>query len=116
LSAAANTLPGVGTSLHNDSSELEVDEETQLKVFKPSFHVDNILLPDHVNVLYVNTLEDTDLPDETTAGLKRLLHDHQGTFAKSCTDLGFCPIVQHDIDTGDTRPIKQKTAPSPNFC
>jgi len=64
-------------------------------------------LPDHVNVLYVNTLEDTDLPDETTAGLKRLLHDHQGTFAKSSTDLGFCPIVQHDIDTGDNRPIKQ---------
>ena len=107
LSAGADTLPVVGTFLHNNSSELEVDDETQLKVIKPSLHVDDIVLPDHVNVLYVNTLEDTDLPDETTAGLKRLLHDHQGTFAKSSTDLGFCPIVQHDIDTGDTRPIKQ---------
>ena len=28
LSAAADTLPGVATFLHNDSSELEVDEET----------------------------------------------------------------------------------------
>ena len=77
------------------------------RLIQPSFHVDDIVLPDHVNVLYVNTLEDTDLPDETTVGLKRLLHDHQGTFAKSSTGLGFCPIVQHDIDTGDTRPIKQ---------
>ena len=85
LSAGVETLPVVGTFLHNDSSELEVDEETQLKVIKPSLHVDDIVLPDHVNVLYVNTLEDTDLPDETTAGLKRLLHDHQGTFAKSST-------------------------------
>ena len=36
-----------------------------------------------------------------------LLHDHQDTFASSSTDLGFCPLVEHDIDTGDARPIKQ---------
>ena len=28
-------------------------------------------------------------------------------FASSSSDLGFCPLVEHDIDTGDARPIKQ---------
>jgi len=72
LSAAADKvivpaefMPVVGTFLQNDSSELEIDEETQLKFIKPSLRVDDIVLPEHVNVLYVNTLEDTYLPDET---------------------------------------------------
>jgi len=32
---------------------------------------------------------------------------HQHTFATSSTDLGFCDILEHDIDTGDSLPIKQ---------
>ena len=39
--------------------------------------------------------------------LHDLLYDHRHTFAASSTDIGFCPIIQHDIDTGDSRPIKQ---------
>jgi len=62
---SAEFMPVVSTFLQNDSSELEIDEETQLKFIKPSLRVDDIVLPEHVNVLYVNTLEDTDLPDET---------------------------------------------------
>ena len=33
--------------------------------------------------------------------------EHQHTFAKDSTDIGFCPLLQHDIDTGDAAPIKQ---------
>ena len=52
-------------------------------------------------------MEDVELPSETTVGLKQLLFDHRETFPTSSADLGFCPLVQHDIDTGDARPIKQ---------
>jgi len=38
--------------------------------------------------------------------VRSLLLDRQETFATS-SDLGFCPLVQHDINTGDARPIKQ---------
>jgi len=107
LPIAAKAVPLVVTFSQNDSSELEIDEKPLLNVVKPSPNVNDIVLPDHVNVLYVNTLEETDLPDEITAGLKRLLYDHPGTLASSSADLGFCPLVQHDIDTGSTRPIKQ---------
>jgi len=84
-----------------------LDEETQLKVTGSTPVKTDCDLPDHVNVLFVKTLEDVELPSETTTGLKQLLFDHRETFATSSADLGFCPLVQHDIDTGDARPIKQ---------
>ena len=40
-------------------------------------------------------------------GLKNLLTEHASTFATDSDDLGYCDILQHDIDTGDSRPIKQ---------
>ena len=58
-----------------------------------------IELPDHVNDLFLQTVEGLDLPHETIKGLKQLLHDHRETFASSSVDLGFCPLVEHDIDT-----------------
>jgi len=36
-----------------------------------------------------------------------LLIDHQHTFATSSADIGYCSILQHDIDTGDAHPIRQ---------
>jgi len=33
--------------------------------------------------------------------------EHTETFATGPTNLGYCDILQHDIDTGDTFPIKQ---------
>ena len=38
---------------------------------------------------------------------KELLKSHRETFAESSYDLGFCPLLEHDIDTGDARPVKQ---------
>jgi len=87
--------------------EFELDEDTQLKVVPPGSGLTNFELPEHVNVLFLQTIEGVDLPDETVQGLKVLFRDHQDTFASLSTDLGFCPLVEHDIDTGDARPIKQ---------
>jgi len=38
-------------------------------------------------------------------GFHDVLVKHQHTFAKSSTDLGFCIILEQDIDTGDAAPI-----------
>jgi len=61
-------------------------------------------------------MEDVNLPEKTTDGLKLLLHGHQETFASSSADLGFCPLIKHDIDTGDARLIKHSQRRPPNFC
>jgi len=64
-------------------------------------------LPEHLQVLFLQTVENKEQSQRAEGGLKQLLLDHQDTFAKSKMHIGFCNVVQHDIDTGDTRPIKQ---------
>ena len=41
------------------------------------------------------------------AEFKRLLSRHASTFASSTSDIGFCSLLQHDIDSQDAKPIKQ---------
>ena len=74
---------------------------------------DKYELPEHVNLLFLQTVEENNLTSDVVQGLKELLHDHEGTFAASSTDLGFCSIIEHDIDTGDSRPLKQSPRKPP---
>jgi len=67
----------------------------------------DVELPEHLNVLFCQTVEEANLSHDTIKELKTLLYDHRDTFASSSADLGFCAIIQHDINTGDARPIKQ---------
>ena len=67
----------------------------------------DIELPEHINVLFLETVNECNLTSDVERDLKQLLYDHSDTFARSSTDLGFCNIIKHDIDTGDSRPIKQ---------
>jgi len=64
-------------------------------------------LPEHVTQLFLDTFQQGDFPIEATNDLKQLLIDHQHTLATSSADIGFCSILQHDIDTGGARPIRQ---------
>jgi len=82
--------PGGNSS---DPDALEINEESGL--------------PEHVHTMFTQTSEQSDFPIEAADGLKQLLFDHRDTFASSSTDLGFCEILKHDVDTGDTRPIRQ---------
>jgi len=93
--------------VNNRCDEYELSEDTQLKVPVSPTDAREIELPDHVNDLFLQTVEGLDLPHETIKGLTQLLHDHRETFASFSVDLGFCPLVEHDIDTGDAGPIKQ---------
>jgi len=68
--------------------KFELQEETQLKVPALSASLKELELPEHVNVLFLQTVEDIDLPDDTVQGLKSLLYDHRDTFASSSSDLG----------------------------
>jgi len=64
-------------------------------------------LPDHLQVLFLTTVQESKLNEDITQSFKQLLTEHQHTFAKDSMDIGFCPLMQHDIDTGDAPPIKQ---------
>jgi len=90
--------------------EIKGKEETAPKISEDG-------LPEHPNALFLQTTENTELSTEAFSGLKQLLWDHKDTFVKSKTDIGFCNVVQPDIDMGDTRPIvSKKTASKLRNC
>ena len=91
--------------VNNFYDEYELSEGTQLKVPVSSLDTREVELPDHVDDLFLQTVEGLDLPHDTIKGLKQLLYDHRETFASSSADLGFCPLVEHDIDTGTPGPL-----------
>jgi hypothetical protein len=64
-------------------------------------------VPSHVFDLYHITVQQTTLVPETCSGLRQLLTKHSDAFATGPMDIGFFPLFQHDIDTGDHSPIKQ---------
>ena len=82
--------------------EFELDEETQLKVPTPPPSLKELELPEHVNVLFLQTVDEIDLPQDTIQGLKLLLYDHRDTFASSSSDLGYCLLLS-TISTQGTR-------------
>ena len=96
-------------------SDLPLLFDTDPKTVADREPPDKPTLPEHVNVLFLKTLEENTLTSDVERELHDLLYDHRHTFAASSTDIGFCPIIQHDIDTGDSRPIKQSPR-RPPFC
>ncbi|CAG2210957.1 unnamed protein product [Mytilus edulis] len=63
------------------------------------------ILPNHLEDLFVASSRE--LSEEQTLQLKNLLIRHSDAFAKSKNDLGCCDLIEHTIDTGDARPVKQ---------
>jgi len=62
-------------------------------------------LPAHINLLYEATVAQTRLTADVDKQFRNVLRRRAATFAKDSTDLGFCPVLQHDVDTGHS--IKQ---------
>ena len=91
--ASVTTSPSVFISdsvVNNEFyDECELSDDTQLKVPVSSSDTKEVELPDHVNDLFLQTVEGLDLHHDTVRGLKELLYDHRGTFASSSSDLGF---------------------------
>jgi len=57
------------------------------------------------------------LPDDMTVSqrqqVENLLHDYDDIFSKGPYDMGHTSLVEHSIDSGDSRPIRQGLRPSP---
>lgn len=62
-------------------------------------------LPEHLHLVWEANY--SDLSDQQRQSFLALLLKHQNVFAKSKFDLGRTDLVQHKIDTGDHKPIKQ---------
>jgi transposase InsO family protein len=56
---------------------------------------------------------DSAVPDNIRSSLSELLHQYRDVISLNDSDLGHVTIVQHTIDTGDHRPIRETLRPHP---
>lgn len=58
-------------------------------------------------IIYQTCITVQEMTSDESQKISDLLCRYQTTFSKNNTDLGLTTLVQHEIDTGDSRPIKQ---------
>ena len=63
------------------------------------------VVPDHLKDMYTEVSQDCS-PEEQQV-IAKLLCKFSDTFSKNETDLGLTTLVEHSIDTGDAKPVKQ---------
>jgi transposase InsO family protein len=80
---------------------------TEVDTSALSENVNQEEVPTHLKELFDQTCDREKLNDEMRAKLKALLAKYGTLFAKNNLDLGRTSIVEHDIDTGDSPPIRQ---------
>jgi len=64
-------------------------------------------VPEHLQELFDETVERSKLSTANQQYLAEVLRRNSLAFATGPMDIGFCDVIQHDIETGDAKPIKQ---------
>ena len=67
----------------------------------------DLTVAEHLQELFDVTVEHANLSLSLQQNLAAVLCKNAEAFATSKLDLGYCPDLQHDKDTGDAQPIKQ---------
>lgn len=99
VAATAELVESV-TELENNSCDLDpCDLVNSVQDFDP------LHLPEHLRIVWESNAGS--LNDAQRVIFFNLLIKHQEVFAKSKYDLGRTDLVQHEINTGNHRPIKQ---------
>ena len=62
------------------------------------------ILPDHLVELHKRATQNLDIGESKKVA--ELLHRYEDCFSRDEWDLGLCPLVEHEIKTGDAVPIK----------
>ena len=84
-----------------------LDEDTLKKML-----IDTIdAIPDHVKDLYARSMTHLDMVECIL--LAQFITEYADIFAKDDMDLGCCTVLEHEIDTGDAKPIRQPMRRTP---
>jgi len=66
-----------------------------------------LTVPTHLQDLFDKSVAQGDLAPTHQCNLAALLRRHSDAFATGPMDLGYCSVLEHDIDTGDAETIRQ---------
>ena len=76
-------------------------------IFSITLQSSDTSVPPHLQELFDATVSHANLSQSLQQNLAAVMRSNGDAFATGPLDLGFCSVLQHDIDTGDSPPIKQ---------
>ena len=76
-------------------------------IFSITLQSSDTSVPPHLQELFDATISHANLSQSLQRDLAAVMRRNGDAFATGPLDIGFCSVLQHDIDTGDSTPIKQ---------
>jgi len=111
----ADRLPPTGTTTKPPTAfrvPIVECDDTLLKTHVGPSHMYSMgsadpAVPTHLQDLFDKSVAQGDLAPTHQSNLAALLRRHSDAFATGPMDLGYCSVLEHDIDTGDAEPMRQ---------
>ena len=96
------------TETSTEPSPIIIEEDNVTKVFQEQGEKKFITSPADIEVHQKVELQDADVSEEHQNAFKELCKEFKDIFSVDLSDIGKTPLVEMEIDTGDSPPITQK--------
>ena len=98
----------IRTEISTEPSPISIGEEDVREDSQNQTEKKFIMSPTDIEVHRKINLQDADVSDEHKNAFKELCHEFKDIFSVDSGDIGKTPLVEMEIDTGDSPPITQK--------
>ena len=96
------------TETSTEPSPIIIEEDNVTKVFQEQGEKKFITSPTDIEVHWKVELQDADISEEHQKAFKELCKGFKNIFPVGLSDIGKTPLVEMEIETGDSPPITQK--------
>ena len=97
----------IRTETSTEPSSIIIEEDNVTKVFQEQGEKKFITSPTDIEVHWKVELQDADVSEEHQNAFKELCKEFKDIFSVDSSDIGKTPLVEMEIDTGDSPPIIQ---------
>ena len=98
----------IRTETSTEPSPIIIEEDNVTEVFQEQGEKKFITSPADIEVHQKVELQDADVSEEHQNAFKELCKEFKDIFSVDSSDIGKTPLVEMEIDTGDSPPITQK--------
>ena len=97
----------ISTETSTEPSPILIEEDNTTEVFQEQKEKKFITSPADIDVHQKIELQDADVSDEHQKAFKELCDEYKDIFSVNLSDIGKTPLIEMEIDTGDSPPITQ---------
>ena len=101
----------IATAMEAEVVQGDTDSHSGFPLSRETEQIEQPFVPDHLKDMFENSCQN--LSEEQSDQLRRVLIEFQDVFAKHTYDLGNFNAIEHEINTGDAKPVKSKMRRTP---